>query len=430
MYISRPKTFAVLYRFLKFLIFWASKVYFRKLYFFNREKIPRDKRLIFAVNHPSAFLDAIIPAVHMSQVYYFLVRGDIYGNKWVRKLLFALHTIPIFRFRDGFRRMRNNQASFDRAYQILERGKQAMMIMAEGGNSERKQLLPLQKGAARLAFGAYEAKKLADLAIVPVGVNYTDVWRFRSDVMVSFGDPLFIADYLDAYGENPRKTVTQLTRDLEKAMRREVVQIDRAEDERWANPLLDIAREGEGQEGALDREFERIARINAMAPETREACAVALKRYEKRLSDTGLRYGIHKPASAFYIKGLGYFLGTLPFGLAWLLHAPPLLFSHWLIKKMVPSPIFFPSIRFTSAMFIWLFYWIALSALSAVALAKADFIALLLLWFVMLFLGFYALPFFEGFSRWRDAFRMRRLKPELKQDLHQIRAELLAYISP
>ncbi|MBK8490842.1 MAG: hypothetical protein IPL49_08090 [Saprospirales bacterium] len=299
--------------------------------------------------------------------------------------------------------------------------------MAEGGNSERKRLLPLQKGAARLAFGAYEATGVEDLALVPYGVNYSNVWRFRSVAMYSFGEPLFLKDYLDAYREDPRKTVVQLTHDLERNMRREVVQIDGDEDEVWANPLLDIAREGEGETGALDRELARVRRINSMTSEEKEACQRALERYKKLLSEAGLRrFDPHGKADL--LSGIGYLAGFLPFCLAWLLNAPPLLFTHWLIRKLVPSPVFFPSIRLTAGIFIWLGYFIALSALSAVALAKADFSALILPFILFPLLGYYSLPFFEGFANWLDAWRLHQMDAEKREEIGSAREELFFFL--
>ena len=407
----------LLYYLLKIMVFIASKVYFRRVWFYNRQRIPPNKRAIFAGNHPSAFLDAIVPTSNLPQVFYFLVRGDIYGNKLVRNLLFAMHTLPIFRFRDGFERMRGNQQTFDRAYRILERGKNPLLLMAEGGNSERKRLLPLRKGAARLAFGAYEATGIEDLVLVPYGVNYTDVQRFRSVAMFSYGEPLYLKDYLEAYRENPRKTVVELTRDLERNMRREMVQIDRDEDEAWANPLLDIAREGEGKTGALEREFARVQCINEMEPAAREACQEALQRYQQLMTSTGLRTFVEKQPKPFVLYGLAYFMGAVPFGLAWLLNAPPLLFTHWLIRKLVPSPVFFPSIRFTAAMFVWLGYWI----LGCLVVGVLGCL-------VVGILGFLALPFFEGFAKWRDAWRLRQIDAEKREEIRIAREELLRFL--
>lgn len=367
----------MLYLLLKPLVFIAFHVYFRRISVVGRERIPEGRPVILAGNHPSAFLDALLPATHIRPILYFLVRGDIYVNRLVRSLLFWLHTMPIFRFRDGFKRMRGNQETFDRAYRILARRKNPVLIMAEGGNSERKRLLPLQKGAARLAFGAYEAKGLEDLVIVPFGVNYSNVWRFRSDAMLTFGEPLRLADYLERYRQDERAAVTELTRDLEREMRKLVVQIDREENEEWVNPLLDLLRDWKDKAGVLDRELALVRRINAMTEEEKEAAKAALRRFQEKGTEKAF---FRWP---FWMKAL-YIAAYPVFALAWLLNAPPLVFTHWLIKRLVPSPIFFPSIRFTAGLFIYLGYF----------LLGCWVVGLLGCWVVGV-LGFFSLPFFE-----------------------------------
>lgn len=323
----------------------------------------------------------------------------------VRALLFWLHTLPIFRFRDGFQRMRGNQETFDRSYRILSRKKNPVLIMAEGGNSERKRLLPLQKGTAKLAFGAYDAKGLESLVIVPFGVNYTNVWRFRSDAMLAFGEPLRLADYLDRYRQDERRAATELTRDLEREMRKLVVQIDREEDEEWANPLLDILREGEAKAGALEREHTRVRRFNSMSAEEKAACREALRGYQARLSGAGLKK-FHPGAKANPAAGILYLLAAPLFALALLLNAPPVLFTHWLVKRIVPSPVFFPSIRFTAGLFIYLGYFLA-----------GCWVFGLLGCLVLGGLGFGALWFFEGFERWREWRKAEALPLETRQEL-------------
>jgi 1-acyl-sn-glycerol-3-phosphate acyltransferase len=416
----------VLYRILKVLVGLALGVYFRRIDVYHRERIPEGRPVILAGNHPSAFLDAMIPAVRLRQILYFLVRGDIYGNRFVRRVLFAMHTLPIFRFRDGFRRMRANQETFDRCYQILEGRKNPVLIMAEGGNSERKRLLPLQKGAARLAFGARDAKDLDDLVIVPFGVNYTNVWRFRSQAMLDFGEPLYLKDYLEVYAANPRAAVTQLTRDLEQHMRQVVVQIDDPEDEAWANPLLDIAREGEGSEGALDREFARVRRINQMTPEEKEACKTALSDYQSLLKT--FHPASHIPHLASRIphpaSRISHLASIIPFSLAWLLNAPPILFTHWLIKKLVPSPVFFTSIRLSAGIFIWLGYWgLGMLGIWGFGNLGVWFVGMLGIWV----LGWYSLPFFERFSEWLNMRKVVRLEEKKRNEILAAREKLLVF---
>lgn len=403
-------------------------MYFRWITYSNRSRFPKGRRFIIAVNHPSAFLDILIVAAFLPYPVYILARGDVYVNRLVRSILASLHTLPIFRFRDGFNRMRGNQDTFDRCFRILEKGKAPVMLAAEGGNSERKRMLPLQKGAAKLAIGAFEEKGLSDIVLVPVGVNYTNVQRFRKAAMVSVGEPLLLENYLGSYAQDPRKAVEELTADLDRNLRKEVVQIQRAEDETWANPLLDIAREGERgrpqyshDTGPLEREFARVRRINAMSPEERDACMAALARYRGLLK----KYGLRSFHPSLLEKSIGwgflYALGVLPFGLAWLLNAPPLYFSNWLIRKLVPSPIFFPSIRFGAAIFVYAAYAVVIGA---VVLGCVWGLGGIVGGLAIGLTGGLSLPFFERLWEWRDGQRAKG-----KEEVIKAREEVLRFFA-
>ncbi|MBK6903257.1 MAG: 1-acyl-sn-glycerol-3-phosphate acyltransferase [Saprospirales bacterium] len=391
----------MLFYLVKYPIFLALMVYFRRIHYSHRSRIPKGRRIIFAINHPSAFLDALISGAFLPFPLYFFIRGDAYINPLVRAILLSLHTLPIFRFRDGFNRLKGNQETFDRSYLILKKGTSPIMLAAEGGNSERQRLLSLQKGAAKLAFGAFTEQGLKDIVLVPIGVNYTDVQRFRSSAMVSVGEPLYLENYLDSYSNDPRLTVQQLTSDLERNMREVVVQIDRPEDEAWANPLLDIAREGEGprwpfssQASPLEREFQRVGRINKMSREEKAACWKDLMSYRELLEKAGLR-SFH-PSKIGIGNIAGYFLGIIPFSLAWLLNRPPLVLAHWIARSKVPSPVFFPSVRFVLGLFVYMGY--GLLACWVIGFLGAIIIGLL---------GMLSLLFFDRFSGWRVIFARR-----------------------
>ena len=145
----------MLYYITKFLSKVGFRVFFRKIYFSNQESIQNDKPIIFAVNHPTAFLDPALIGTFMQPIVHFIVRGDIFNSKMVRAILASLKMFPIFRFRDGYSNLKNNQATLAVCYKSLSRGEN-ILILAEGETKHEKRLRPIQKGTARMAFGAIE----------------------------------------------------------------------------------------------------------------------------------------------------------------------------------------------------------------------------------------------------------------------------------
>ena len=209
----------MLYYFAKYASKIWVRVFFRKLYLSNHDSINDDKPIIFAVNHPTAFLDPVLIGALFKPIVHFIVRGDVFIGKVVRAILAGLKMYPIFRFRDGYSNLKNNQATMDLCYKMLNEGKN-ILILAEGQTKHEKRLRPIQKGTARMAFGAIEEYGELDILIIPVGVNYTDSNRFRSEVMIELGDTISIKDLMPVYRENPRKAIKQLTDAIEVGMRR------------------------------------------------------------------------------------------------------------------------------------------------------------------------------------------------------------------
>src|SRR5690606_19756395 len=122
---------------------------------------------------------------------YFLVRGDLFENKIIKYFLEATHQIPIYRFKDGFSKLRNNADSIQAATDVLVKNK-CLLIFVEGGTKSIKKLRPLQKGFVRMASEAVQKNPQIDLEILPLGINFSDSTTFRSEVMIKIQTPVSI----------------------------------------------------------------------------------------------------------------------------------------------------------------------------------------------------------------------------------------------
>ncbi|MFT7606398.1 MAG: 1-acyl-sn-glycerol-3-phosphate acyltransferase, partial [Saprospiraceae bacterium] len=231
----------MLYFFAKYFCRIGLRVNFKKIFFHYQEEIPENKAIIFASNHPTAFLDPVMVGAFIKRPVHFIVRGDIFKGKFILAFLNGLKMLPIFRFRDGYSSLKNNQATLETVYEKLSQNR-CVLILAEGETKHEKRLRPIQKGTARMAFGAIEAQGDLDILIIPVGVNYSDSDAYRSFVMTEFGKPIHLNDYKPVYQENPRKAIKQLTGRIEKEMRSLVIHIEKEADDIWVNRILEIKR--------------------------------------------------------------------------------------------------------------------------------------------------------------------------------------------
>ncbi len=211
---------------ISFFVGIVIRLYFRRWQVANCERIPHKEPVIFASNHQNAFLDPLVIYLSQPRRNYFLVRANIFKNSTARFWLEALHMLPIYRVRDGLRAVAKNDAIIEKCARILTGKKNPLVLFAEGNHSLRRALRPLQKGVARIAFATMEANNFElDLAVVPTGLNYGRHTRFRSDMLLNFGKPIFLKQYTALYKKNPNKAYQALVEDIFKELDKQVLSI-------------------------------------------------------------------------------------------------------------------------------------------------------------------------------------------------------------
>ncbi|MEY4936011.1 MAG: hypothetical protein RIS64_2370 [Bacteroidota bacterium] len=310
------------------------KVFYKKIYFSGAERIPVGKPMLIASNHPTAFCEPITLACVLSDVEFnFITRGDIFSKPFYRKLLEGMNMIPIFRFRDGYAQLKNNQATMDYVYQALA-DKKAILIFPEGTTRTAKRLHPPQKGAARMAFGNYAMHGDLDLQIVPVGITYTDAHTFRSEILVEVGNPIPLSRYYDTYKENQNKAVNQLTADIFKETEPLLVVIQKEADEPLVEHLFELYR-NTFPETEVFPIFKKNARrldaereiANNFYKQLSDTQRIDLKEdvnnYFQTLSDANVTdFAVAQPYHATLSKTIALALGFVPFCIGYALHFP------------------------------------------------------------------------------------------------------------
>lgn len=202
----------ILYRSLKIYCTAALRFYFQKWQVAGKENIP-DGPVIFVPNHQNAFLDAVLITCSSSKNPWYITRAGAFKTPRAEKILKSLQLLPVYRFRDGYASLKNNDKTMEDCILKLNKG-ESIIIFAEGNPSSKYHLLKLQKGFARIAFGTNPDK---NITVVPVGLQYSTPSLFRSDVLVNFGTPVQITsrpledrDKIKVYDELIKNTEGQL----------------------------------------------------------------------------------------------------------------------------------------------------------------------------------------------------------------------------
>ena len=406
----------------------ALKVFLRKVTLSHTERIPRGKPVILAANHPTAFMEPCVLACFLDRPLYFLVRGDIFVKKFYISLLRALHMLPVYRLKDrGYKFVKANFETFDTCYDALHACK-TIMVLAEGNTIAEKRLRPLKKGTARVAFGTIDKyPDIEDVYVVPVGVNFDYMDRFRAEVMVDFGEPLSVRSYYAQYYANNNEGIETFTTGLAQRMKALLVNIERMEDETLTEHLLLMARSARpaallpvlGQNPELLQEEMAIAdAVNALPKAERTARAAQCKAYFDAIEQAGVddRTVLENRAPGAG-ETAGIMLGTPLFLAGYLLNYLPGRIARYLADTQVKSVEFYAPVMLAAAMLLYFVYFIALAALGfrlwgwwglgATALVAA--------------LGYFAVLYREAFSAWRKRLRWRRLSRAERERLQGLR---------
>lgn len=214
---------------LKLFVFISANLYFRKLRVEGRRNVPSKGPVILAINHQNALLDALLISVITLRNPHFLTRADVFENKWIDKFLRGLKMLPIYRIRDGYDSVKRNEATFNAANKILGKGG-VIGIFPEGSHSLRYKVRPLKKGVARIAFMAEEnAGFKLDTKIIPVGIQYESHFLPEGRTLITFGDPIKVSDFKDAYIADKNKGIDLLLAALHAKLKSLVVHIESAD---------------------------------------------------------------------------------------------------------------------------------------------------------------------------------------------------------
>jgi 1-acyl-sn-glycerol-3-phosphate acyltransferase len=183
---------------LRLIVKVALHVYFSKIKVYGKENIPKGKAVLIVSNHQNALIDPILIATHTNLKPHFLTRASVFKKSFVASMLDFIRMIPIYRVRDGINNMEKNNETFDKSVNILfEKG--SIVIFAEGNHSNQRNLRPLKKGFARIAYQTLEKFPDLDLVILPVGINYSNHRFSGSKVSLVFGKTVSPKEYFPLF---------------------------------------------------------------------------------------------------------------------------------------------------------------------------------------------------------------------------------------
>ena len=196
----------------------CAKLFFGRVVVRNKKNVPLKGPLIIVANHRNMILDAGMVRYSCRRNLYYLAKHTLFTNKLSGWIFRRANGIPIYRREDDPNMVSKNEDSFREVYKLFEAGK-CLNVFPEGVSLASASLLKIKTGAARMAISAEIKNNFSlDMKIIPVGINYSNPSRFKSEVFIDYGDPICINNYQEISKNNFKEATTLITNKIEESL--------------------------------------------------------------------------------------------------------------------------------------------------------------------------------------------------------------------
>ena len=426
---------------------FAMRVYFRRVEVVGIEKVPRESPVIFVLNHPNALVDPAFLLSLAPRRVSFLAKSPLFRMPVLGYFVRAMDSLPVYRHQDEGEDVSKNREMFVAARKLLARGG-TIGICPEGVSHDEPRLRPIKTGAARIALGAVSTGEVAELKIVPAGLYYTSKTKFRSAVLLYFGNPIEVAPVeMESDGNPPRAAVKELSNRIESALREVMLDAEHEEalqtisqaERIFSSEPKEERSESLADELQLQQRFVKAYRVlRERAPERLSRLEVRMRRFEEELRQAGVDPDdLSPPKSTLDVfahllsRVLIFLLLIAPATLGFLVHYPAYRLGGYLATRISrDDDDVISTVKIMSAMLLFPLTWLAAAA--AGYQLEGWTLALLAVLLIPA-AGYLAILFFEGFDRFMGGLRAlafflvrRRFFVRLLAERKAIRSEILA----
>lgn len=277
------------------------------------------------------------------------------------------------------------------------------------------------------------------LAVIPIGLNYSNPHLFKSDVLINYGKPILVSEYKDAFISDPRNAVVQLTDRIKSELEAQIVVIEDEQHEKTIEHIETLYRSTLRQENAeeekgiqdfkLSQEIVKFVEHFAKhEPDVLKTFDLKISTYfedlkRSKLTDKQLRTS----SIRFYmLRRLVYFLIGFPFFLFGLItNFIPFKLTGFICRKIKIREDFVGA--FTLAVGLFLFLIIYGIESYVVASYTSNLIGMLFL-LILYPMGLFTINYFVTYYKLRGTFNYLMLfmrKSDLTVQLKTKRQELI-----
>lgn len=350
------------------------RVFYRRCEVHGLEHVPARGPVLFCANHPSAVIDAVVLQAALPRTLHPLARSGLFRNPLLWPILRLIQAVPVYRRQDMGTDPARNQDMFRRCHTLLARGG-ALLIFPEGESHMDPAMRTMKTGAARVALDAVAAEA-PTLTLLPVGLTFTEVGRFRNSVLVQVGAPLPVGKGAD---ESREQAVIRLTGEIEGALRQLTLNLASWQEHALLRRLerFFALRHGKYRRRNLNQRFralqklgDALTRLRDRDPEALERTARRLQQFERLCARFGVKdYQLttsNTPGTVarFVGRSLVILLLLLPVGLWGLVNSiAPFLLTGALAERLASDRYQYDTAKVGLGMAFFALFWGSQTAL-------------------------------------------------------------------
>ena len=369
--------FSPLYGICRYIVMPSIRIFYKRIHIRNFENLPKEGAVFICSNHVNAFMDPVSLQLHTGRQIFSLARGDVFNKPFMSWLLTRWKIIPIYRQSEGAENLYKNEYSFSMSRNVLNTGN-PLIIYPEAICVQERRIRKLKKGAARIAFDVEEQNNFeANLIILPLGMNYSEPSRFRSNLFMNFGEPIFTSKYNELYKQDKAKAINDLTAEIEREMKKLVINIQHKENDDLVEQLYviykpQLIREIGHDQNNLEHDFSVSDKIaNAVnyfqekEPQLVDDVKQKMENYTSVLSELDIADDLLSPQGSQTVNSGRILLDVLLsiagmplFLVALLMNYLPYKLGHRSASKLAKEIEFHASINMTIGWFSWIGYYL------------------------------------------------------------------------
>jgi len=215
--------FVWLYNIVASILKLGAYLYFSDIVVIGKKNVPRTGPAIIIANHPNDMLDPVLIGTTCGRMVGVWGKASLFKGP-AGVLLRAVGCVPVNRKQDATDaasqqavRMDNSKLE-EESFTAFKEGR-VIALFPEGTSHSEAHLLALKDGVSWTKFDILDKTDgKMDIPIIPCGITYITKHKWRSQVVVHYGAPVYGTERLAEYREDPKKAVKKFTGELQKIM--------------------------------------------------------------------------------------------------------------------------------------------------------------------------------------------------------------------